>query len=242
MEFPALRANLTRVREEIARVQQREGLQGEVRIVAVTKGHPPAAARAARAAGLTDIGENRVQEALPKLDALAALALRWHLVGHLQTNKVKLVPGRFAMVQSVDSIKVVDAMHRAVEQWHAAARAGGAATVPVPLEVLVQVNVAGEAQKFGCSPEDAAAVAQRVVAAAPALVLRGLMTLAPFTDDEGVQRAAFGGLRRLRDRLMGGGLSLLELSMGMSNDYRAAVAEGATMLRLGTVLFGERPT
>ncbi len=230
MSFGALPDNLARVREEVARIQAREGLAGEVAIVAVTKGHAPAAARAAHAAGLTDLGENRVQEALRKLEELAELPVRWHLVGHLQTNKAKYVAGRFAMVHSVDSVRVAEALAMAVGKL-------GDGSV---LDVLLQVNVAGEDQKSGCAPEDAERVARRV-AALPALALKGLMTMAPFVDDERVHHRVFGDLRELRDRLERSGVELPELSMGMSGDYRAAVAEGATILRLGTVLFGERP-
>jgi hypothetical protein len=228
MSFAALPGHLARVREEIARVQAREGLGHAVRIVAVTKGHPAAAVRAALDAGLTDVGENRVQEAIQKQDQLPPLPVRWHLVGHLQTNKAKRVPGRFALVHSVDSSRVADALDQAARRGD-----GGA------LAVLLQVNVAGEGQKSGCRPEDAVELAQHV-AALPGLALAGLMTMAPFTDDEAEQRAAFAGLRRLQERLVQGGLPLPELSMGMSGDYGAAVAEGATMVRLGTVLFGER--
>lgn len=231
MTFEALPGNLNRVREAVAEVQAREGLDVPVRIVAVTKGHEPAAARAAVAAGLTELGENRVQEAVRKLDTLADLAARWHLIGHLQTNKARYVPGRFAVVHSVDSERVAGALASVME---------GRAPDAV-LEVLLQVNVAGEGQKSGCAPEEVERVAAAIVAR-PALRLVGLMTMAPFTDDERVQRRAFTELRAVRDRLEGSGYSLPELSMGMSGDYRAAVAEGATLLRLGTVLFGERPT
>ncbi|MBI3982409.1 MAG: YggS family pyridoxal phosphate-dependent enzyme [Gemmatimonadetes bacterium] len=230
MLFPALADNLARVREEIARVQAAEGLAGDVRIIAVTKGHAPEAVLAAAAAGLSDVGENRVQEGLDKMEQAADVPVAWHLIGHLQTNKAKFVPGRFACVHSLDSARVAEALARAVR-----ARAGAE-----PLPVLLQVNVAGEAQKSGCQPADAPEVAARL-AALPELRLVGLMTMAPFTDDEAVQRHVFSGLRDLRDRLARGGPSLPDLSMGMSGDYRAAVAEGATMLRLGTILFGERP-
>lgn len=230
MDFSALPANLARVREEIARVQAREGVRGAVGIVAVTKGQPAAAISAALQAGLGDVGENRVQEALDKQAQAAAVPVTWHLVGHLQTNKAKHVPGAFGWVHSVDSTRVADALARAVTARSAGTR----------LKVLVQVNVAGEGQKNGCEPAAAGEVA-RHVAALVDLELEGLMTMAPLTDDERVQRRVFAGLRALRDRLQGEGLSLPELSMGMSGDYRAAVAEGATMLRLGTVLFGERP-
>lgn len=236
MTFDAVPENLARVRGRIAEVQTREGLAGEVRVVAVTKGHGPEAARAAARAGLTDLGESRVQEALGKLDTLADLEAQWHLVGHLQSNKAKLLPGRFRWVHSVDSVKVAEAIDRAC------ARAAVAdERTAQPIAVLVQVNVAGEEQKYGCRPAAAEAVVERV-RALPHLVLRGLMTMAPFTDDEAVQRRVFGALRRLRDRLADSGWELPELSMGMSDDYPAAVAEGATMVRLGTVLFGERPT
>jgi hypothetical protein len=227
MTFATLADNLARVREAIAAVQAAEGISGDVRIVAVTKGHPADAVRAALRAGLADVGENRVQEALAK-QAEVAEAVRWHLIGHLQTNKARSVAGRFAMVHSVDSVRVAEAL------------AAAAASQGVPVPVLVQVNVGGEAQKSGCAPDEAAALVERAGALA-GLELAGLMTMAPFTSDEAAQRRVFGDLRRLRDALRAPGRPLPALSMGMSGDFRAAVAEGATVLRLGTVLFGERP-
>jgi len=229
VDLAALPTNLARVREEIERIRSAEGVRGPVRIVAVTKGHPVEAVRAAWAAGLADVGENRVQEALAKQDEAAGVPVTWHLIGHLQSNKARHVPGRFGWVHSVDSVKVADALGGAL------ARPGATG----PLKVLLQVNVAGETQKTGCDPAAAAEIAEQV-AARPGLELMGLMTMAPFTDDAATQRRVFGGLRRLRDQLEQGGLRLPELSMGMSGDYRAAVAEGATIVRLGTVLFGER--
>lgn len=229
MTFAALPGNLARVREDIARIQSREGLRGAVRIVAVTKGHPVEAVRAALNAGLPDVGENRVQEALDKQDVAAGIPVTWHLIGHLQTNKAKHVPGRFGWVHSVDSARVAEALSRA-------APAGGES-----LRVLIQVNVAGEEQKSGCDPAAAGELAGRVAGLA-GLELLGLMAMAPLTDDERVQRRVFGDLRRLRESLQAQGHRLPELSMGMSGDFPAAVAEGATMLRLGTVLLGERPT
>lgn len=231
MDFEALPGNLARVREEITRILAREGLTGQVRIIGVTKGHAVTAARAACAAGLTDLGENRVREALPKLAELRDCSITWHLIGHLQTNKAKFVPAGFAMVHSVDSVRLAQALARAVEQQ------GDGVSLPV----LVQVNVAREPQKSGCDPDKAQELVGHV-AALPQLKLEGLMTMAPFTDDETEQRAVFGKLRCLRDDLARGGPPLPELSMGMSSDYWAAVAEGATMIRLGTILFGERPT
>ena len=226
-----VRQNLARVRDEIAQVQAAEGLDGPVGIVAVTKGHGLEVVRAALAAGLTDLGENRVQEALRKADEDAGRGARWHLIGHLQTNKAKYVPGRFHMVHSVDSLKVASALERALGQ-HQESHV---------LRVLVQVNVAGEEQKSGCAPAEAAEIAEAVMTS-KSLRLRGLMTMAPWTEDERVQRRAFAALRRLQEDLRDQGIAAPELSMGMSGDYRAAVAEGATLLRLGTVLFGERTT
>jgi hypothetical protein len=175
------------------------------------------------------VGENRVQEAVAKQDAARGVPVVWHLIGHLQTNKAKHVPGRFGWVHSVDSSRVADALARAVQ-----ARSPSAV-----LKVLIQVNVAGEAQKSGCPPEAAGELASYVAGLA-GLELAGLMTMAPLTEDETRQRAVFAGLRRLKEDLERQGLRLPELSMGMSGDYPAAVAEGATMLRLGTALFGER--
>lgn len=229
MDFTALPRNLARVQDEIAAIQAREGLGGDVKIVAVTKGHSAAAVTAAHECGIEDVGENRVQEALGKQDVTPDLPVRWHLIGHLQTNKAKYVPGRFHLVHSVDSVRLVDALARAADQ-----RGSG------PVDLLIQVNVAREPQKSGCAPHELSAIAERVLAS-PTLRLKGLMTMAPYTDDEGEQRRVFASLRRLRDELQSGGCRAEELSMGMSGDYSAAVAEGATILRLGTVLFGARP-
>lgn len=229
MDRARVAEQLERVREDIARIQAREGVSGPIRIVAVTKGHPAEVVRAAVEAGLPDVGENRVQEALQKQDDARDLPAKWHLVGHLQTNKAKYVPGRFEMVQSVDSRRVAEALAQAV------CRTGEA-----PVRVLLQVNLSGEPQKSGCEPHEAPELA-RHVAQLPQLRLEGLMTMAPLTDDEVVQRRVFRALRELRDRLERDQLRLPELSMGMSGDFRAAIAEGATILRLGTILFGERP-
>lgn len=235
MNFAAVPDHLARVREEIARIQAAEGVSGRVTIVGVTKGHPADAVRAAVAAGLEDVGENRVQEALHKQDEVGAVPVRWHLIGHLQTNKAKFVPGRFALVHSVDSERVAGALAAA----HRRAAEGGAVAAAAALPVLLQVNVAGEEQKSGCGLDEAEAIAHRI-AAMPELALTGLMTMAPLTSDEAAQRGVFAGLRALRDGLAAQGLDVPELSMGMSADYRAAVAEGSTMVRLGTVIFGER--
>jgi len=227
MSFAGLAGRLAHVRAEIAQRQARGGWSHPVTIVAVTKGFGVDAVQAALDAGLADIGENRVQEALEKMAAPVAPSATWHLIGHLQRNKAKLVPGRFALVHSVDSVEL------AAELAQRAAAAG------VRQRVLLQVNVAGETQKSGCAPAEAPALAKRIAAEA-ALALEGLMTLAPLTDDTDVQRRTFRGLRDLRDQLKEDGLWVPTLSMGMSADYGTAVEEGATVIRLGTVLFGAR--
>jgi pyridoxal phosphate enzyme (YggS family) len=227
MDFGDLPERLAHVRAEIARRQAAARRTHPVTIIAVTKGFGPDAVAAALAAGLTDVGENRVQEALEKIATPVGPRATWHLIGHLQRNKAKLVAGRFALVHSLDSIALADELER-----RAAARA-------VAQRVLVQVNVAGETQKDGCSPAEAPALA-RHVAALPHLALEGLMTIAPFTDAADVQRRTFRELRMLRDALQEEGLWLPTLSMGMSADYALAVEEGATAIRLGTVLFGPR--
>jgi len=198
-----------------------------VTVVAVTKGHPVERLREAAAAGLLDVGENRVQEALRKQEAWPGAPVRWHLIGHLQRNKAKLAVGRFALIHSLDSVRLADALE------------GAAAAAGVVQEVLVEVNVAREPQKSGAPPEEAPALVAHA-ARLPHLAVRGLMGLAPFGAPPDVQHQVFGELRRLRDALATSSLDLAVLSMGMSADFEAAVEEGATMVRLGTILFGER--
>ena len=196
-------------------------------IVAVTKGFGLEAVEAALAAGLTDLGENRVQEAVAKIDTPVGRRATWHLIGHLQRNKAKDVPGRFGLVHSLDSAALAEELDRR------------AATHGATVRALLQVNVAGETQKSGCAPAEAAGLAKRV-AGLPHLALEGLMTIAPLTDDEAAQRRTFRGLRELRDALKEDGLWLPTLSMGMSGDYGVAIEEGATVIRVGTALFGSR--
>ncbi len=224
MNFAALPDRLAEVRAEVARRQAAGGWTHPVTIVAVTKGFGPDAVTAAFEAGLADVGENRVQEALDKMERVTASGVRWHLIGHLQRNKAKLVPGRFTLVHSVDSLALAEELNR---------------RAPAPLRVLLQVNAAREPQKSGCALEEAPGLA-RQIAALGQLQLDGLMTMAPLTDDEDVQRRTFRSLRALRDTIKEEGLWLPTLSMGMSADYATAVAEGATVIRLGTVLFGPR--
>jgi hypothetical protein len=229
--------HLEAVRERIAQAAKRAGRDpAEVRIVAVTKTHPIEVVKEAAAQGLLDVGENRVQEALAKQEAWPDAPVRWHLIGHLQRNKAKLAAGRFALIHSLDSVRLANALEQA------------AAASNVTQDVLVQVNVAREDQKDGCAPEATEALVAHVLAQ-PHLRLRGMMAMAPLTDDRDLIRATFRGLRELRDRLSDARRTThdaprtthpWELSMGMSSDFEIAVEEGATLLRLGTILFGER--
>jgi pyridoxal phosphate enzyme (YggS family) len=226
MDFQALPGSLAKVRETVARHQAAGGWTHPVRIVAVTKTHGPDAVRAALAAGLTDVGENRVQEALQKQAVLAGVPVAWHLIGSLQRNKARHAAGRFALIHSVDRLDLAVELDRRVPPG-------------VRQAVLVQVNCSDEAQKGGVEP-DGLPVLLDALAALPGLEVCGLMTMSALTPDVTRQRAAFRLLRSLRDAAERAGHRLPELSMGMSGDYPAAVEEGATMIRLGTVLFGER--
>ena len=192
----------------------------DVTIVAVTKGFDAGVCRLALQAGLRILGENRVQEALKKMNEVAGA--EWQLIGHLQTNKVRLAAGNFELIQSVDSLRLVEALHVAKGDQ----------------AVLVEVNVAREAQKSGVDPDAAPALFHLIQAAASALNLRGLMAIGPTQGDPS---PAFRELRRLRDEAEQRiGRPLPVLSMGMSGDFEAALAAGSTMLRLGQALFGPR--
>jgi pyridoxal phosphate enzyme (YggS family) len=210
----------------VAQSQAVGGWQHPVRIVAVTKTHGPEAIHAALAAGLRDIGENRVQEALQKQDALADLPIEWHLIGTLQRNKARHAAGRFALIHSIDRADLATELDRRVP-------AGGRQ------RVLVQVNCSDEPQKGGISPESLPALLDQL-RSLERVEVQGLMTISALTDDSAEQRRAFRRLRELRDAAERSGDRLAHLSMGMSGDYPIAVEEGATMIRLGTVLFGER--
>jgi pyridoxal phosphate enzyme (YggS family) len=227
MEFPDLPLRLAQVRETIARHQQVGGWSHPVRVVAVTKGHGPEAVGAAAAAGLDDVGENRVQEGLGKQEAVGAVPIAWHLIGTLQRNKAKQAVGRFALIHSVDRLDLAAELDRRAE-------VGG-----IRQRVLLQVNCSDEPQKGGVEPEGLPALLD-ALSALPRLEVAGLMTMSALTDDQAEQRRAFRRLRELRDRCEQSGQRLPELSMGMSGDYPTAVEEGATMVRLGTILFGER--
>jgi pyridoxal phosphate enzyme (YggS family) len=197
-----------------------------VLIVAVTKTHGPESVRAALGAGLSAIGENRVQEALQKQESLTGLPIEWHLIGTLQRNKARHAAGRFALIHSVDRADLAAELDRRVPEGSRQ-------------RVLVQVNCSEEPQKGGVSPESLLVLLDQL-RSLPGLQVQGLMTMSALTDDLLEQRRAFRRLRELRDEAEGSGHRLPELSMGMSGDYPIAVEEGATMIRLGTVLFGER--
>jgi len=199
----------------------------DIVLVAVSKSFPAAAVAAACAAGQRDFGENHLQEALAKLDLFAGRGVVWHFIGPLQSNKTRPVAERFDWVHSIDRLKVAERL--------AAQRPGG---LP-PLEVCVQVNVSGEASKNGVAPGEAPALAH-AVARLPQLRLRGLMTIPEPTSDTALQRRRFAALRELKERLGREGLALDTLSMGMSDDLEAAIAAGATMVRVGTAIFGPR--
>ncbi len=218
-------ANLQAVRRRIS-----EALQGDSRaitLVAVSKGQPPEAIRAAYAAGCRDFGESYAQEAVAKMAALADLDARWHYIGRLQGNKARDVAERFDWVHAVDRARIAAALARARPATLGA------------LEVCIQVNISGEAAKGGVAPAAALALA-REVAAMPRLRLRGLMGMASFTERLDEQRAQFALLRRTRDVIVEAGIALDTLSMGMSHDFPGALAEGATMVRIGTAIFGAR--
>jgi pyridoxal phosphate enzyme (YggS family) len=225
MPFLDLPERLAAVRESIERAQARGGHGQTVTIVAVTKTYGPDAPVAAWNAGLRDVGENRVLEATTKM-ARVGVPLRWHLIGHLQRNKVKQVDA-FHLVHSVDSARLADAVSA-----HGEARGR-------PLDVLVQINVSGEGTKGGYESPALEREGERLHTL-PGLVVRGVMTMAPLDADDRMLRTVFGGARRCRELLRAAGHPATELSMGMSSDYEVAVEEGATLVRLGTVLFGAR--
>jgi hypothetical protein len=227
------------VRERLAAACARSGRSlAEVTLVAATKTRSAEELAAAVSAGITDLGENYVQELLAKrgaLDSLGAFSVSWHMIGHLQRNKVKyLVPGgALALIHSVDNLPLAQEIDR---------RAGAAGPEACRQPVLLEVNIAGEDSKTGALPERVAALAEQV-AALPHVALQGLMCMPPYSDDPEESRPHFRALAALAAALVGSGLpaaTMRHLSMGMSGDYEVAVEEGATLVRLGTVLFGAR--
>ena len=250
--------NLELIRQQIAESARRVGRAPEsVRLVAVSKNHPAAAVLAAYAAGQRVFGENRPQELRDKRPLLPA-DCEWHMIGHLQSNKVRQVVQNAAWIHSVDSIDLLERLNRiAGEEMRVDGFSGSAVqrlpdeSVPPPstvhrplstprLRILLEINMSGEASKSGVSPEAARGLLEEALRS-PHLECCGLMTMAPYAASEAELRRCFGGLRELRNRLAAEfGVPLPELSMGMSGDFGVAIEEGATLVRVGTAIFGER--
>jgi pyridoxal phosphate enzyme (YggS family) len=223
-----LAANLQQVRLRVETAARAAGRDpAGVTLIGVSKTHPVSAIRAAVAAGLTDLGENYVQEAVEKIGAVADAKVTWHFIGALQSNKTREVAGSFQWVHTVDRLKIATRLSE--QRPHYAP----------PLQVCLQVNIGAEDTKSGVPPGALGELAG-AVAALPRLRLRGLMCIPPPEDDEGRQRHWFAELRRLRDGLNAAGHALDALSMGMSGDFELAIAEGATHVRVGTAIFGTR--
>lgn len=225
-----LAANIAHVRSTIANAARRAGRDSaEITLVAVSKTRPVELVEMAYNLKVTDFGENRVQEALPKIDAFHPQGVHWHMIGHLQSNKAGKVVGAFDSVQSVDSLALAQTLQR-----QATKRA-------IRLPVLLEVNVAGEESKSGIRPDEVLPLA-RQIAELPALEVQGLMTVAPLVDDPEKVRSVFRSLRELRDLLSSElpECSWQHLSMGMTDDYSIAIEEGATIVRVGRAIFGER--
>ncbi|HZF25885.1 MAG TPA: YggS family pyridoxal phosphate-dependent enzyme [Steroidobacteraceae bacterium] len=221
--------NVANVRSRIAAAAQVANRDpAHITLVAVSKGHPIEAVRAVHALGVADFGENYPQEAQAKIDALPSAGPIWHFIGKMQSNKTRPIAAHFAWVHGIDRIAIARRLHEQ-RPYHAPA-----------LQVCLQVKLADEPGKAGVAPDELAILA-REVARFERLQLRGLMCLPPPTDDVATQRMRFRRLRELRDALNDKGHSLDVLSMGMSGDFEAAIAEGATHVRVGTAIFGARP-
>jgi pyridoxal phosphate enzyme (YggS family) len=225
MLFPELGDRVAAIRARIDAAAARGGHGQNVAIVAVTKTHGPEAVTAAWDAGLPDIGENKVQEALGKMEQVS-VPVRWHLIGHLQRNKVKSLD-RFSLFHALDSQRLADAVNRFGEERGR------------PVGVLLQVNPALEETKGGYHMAEVEAEAQRL-SGMKGIAVKGAMTIARLGADEAELRQTFGAVRDTRDILAAAGHPATELSMGMSDDFEIAVEEGATMIRLGSILFGAR--
>jgi hypothetical protein len=224
----SITANLQAVRERVAAAVRAAGRPADaVRVVAVSKTIAADAVREAASGGQRDFGENYVTEGVEKIRELASLGLTWHYIGPIQSNKTRLIAEHFDWVHSIDREKIAARLSQARDARQA------------ELQVCIQVNVSDEASKSGVAPAEAASLA-RAVAGLPRLRLRGLMTIPEPTPDVRVQRGRFAQLRELRDELNRRGFELDTLSMGMSADLEAAIVEGATLVRVGTAIFGER--
>jgi len=231
LDSAALRARLADVRDRLTRAAGRAGRDpASIRLVAVSKTFDADDVRAAAEFGQVDFGENKIQEALPKMDETADLPIRWHLVGHLQSNKARKAALRFDVVHSVDSVGLVNRIDEAAGEANR------------PVQLLVQVDLAGESTKHGAREDDLASVFGAAELCRSARVV-GLMLLPPAVEDPEQARPHFRALREVRDRLLAQGVDramLGELSMGMSHDFEVAVEEGATLVRVGTAIFGRR--
>ncbi len=231
MKPEQIAANLKAVRRTIdAAAAAADRPSDAIQLVAVSKTKPASMIEAAALAGHTAFGENYIQEAVEKIAVLEGLQIEWHFIGHLQSNKARHAVRCFDLIHGVDSLKLAGAINRAAE------------SIGKVQHVLIQVNISGEGTKSGIPPGECRSLAE-AIEAMDHVALRGLMTMPPFFDDPESARPYFAQLRRLRDDLIGHGIpetSLRELSMGMSGDFEAAIAEGATMVRIGTAIFGER--
>jgi len=229
---PNISENLQRLRATIAQAAERAGRRaGDVQLIAVSKTQPLEAVAAAAAAGQRAFGENTVQEALAKIEAFRGRGLEWHFIGHLQSNKAKFVPGNFSWLHSLDSVKLASRLSRLAQDQQ------------TPINVLIEVNVTRDPAKHGVAAEQVAPLLEQLLKENLAGIhLRGLMTIGPHPATPAELRAAFASLRRLRDdcaqRFDLPGFT--ELSMGMSGDFVEAIQEGATFVRLGSAVFGDR--
>jgi len=222
-----IRENLLRVTERIEKAAQNAGRNPkDIRLVAVSKTMETDRVREAIEAGVTILGENYVQEAQKKIEEIGK-PVSWHFIGHLQTNKAKVVVRLFDVIHSVDSVALAEELNRRAQQ----------ANQKIP--IMIEVNLSGEATKFGTEEEKVTSLAQGVLKL-DHLSLEGLMTMPPYFDDPEMSRPYFVQLRQLKERLVKGGIPLKDLSMGMSNDFEIAIQEGATFVRVGTAIFGAR--
>jgi len=234
LDSQTIQNNLLIIKERIVQAAQKTGRRAEdIQIVAVTKTFPATLVRQAYTAGLRNFGENRVQEAIPKIIALQDCPeISWHMIGHLQSNKVRKAIENFAMIQSVDSL---DLCNKIANISRALGR---------KVDILLEVNVSGEATKSGLPPEKVFSVVEQV-AEVPELILRGLMTVGPLTNDRDRIRRAFANLKGIFDKIAESRINTGQfklISMGMTDDYEIAIEEGSNMIRLGRAIFGERIT
>jgi hypothetical protein len=227
-----VRSNLAAVRERLAAAARASGRRlDDIRLIAVSKTFGPEAVRAAYDAGQRDFGENKVQEALQKQEQTGDLEIRWHLIGHLQSNKSKRAAAAFSAIHSIDSVDLLERVD------------SGAAAAGTRPELFLQVDLAGETTKFGAPESEIDAIARAAQRCRAARVV-GLMVLPPWSEDPETARPYFRRLRELRDRLVANGVDpgrMARLSMGMSHDFEVAIEEGATDVRVGTAIFGKRP-